>query len=81
MVGNLKKVTKHRALFDYYGRRVDYGDGDFPSVWPTEIEQVATGSERWWWQWWWQWWWRWPTEIEQVSVATSTRSAAFGQQM
>ncbi|RLN20903.1 hypothetical protein BBJ28_00011454 [Nothophytophthora sp. Chile5] len=31
----------YRALFDFYGRRRDYGDGAFPSIWPTEILQDA----------------------------------------
>ncbi|OQR80756.1 hypothetical protein ACHHYP_17234 [Achlya hypogyna] len=30
-----------RKLYNYYRRRVDYGDGDFPSWWPTEFEQDA----------------------------------------
>tara|TARA_B110000305_G_C19410208_1_gene625001 strand:- start:423 stop:1832 length:1410 start_codon:yes stop_codon:yes gene_type:complete len=35
------KRSKHvfRQLYDYYERRVDYGDGEFPSRWPSEIEQ------------------------------------------
>ncbi|KAF0696289.1 Aste57867_12987 [Aphanomyces stellatus] len=28
-----------RKLFNFYMNRIDYGDGDFPSVWPSEIEQ------------------------------------------
>jgi len=33
--------AKHdfRPLLDFYGHRVDYGDGDWPAVWPSEIEQ------------------------------------------
>lgn len=26
-------------MYDYYEKRVDYGDGEFPSKWPSEIEQ------------------------------------------
>ncbi|GMH88698.1 hypothetical protein TrVE_jg986 [Triparma verrucosa] len=35
------KRSKHlfRNLYDYYEKRVDYGDGEFPSKWPSEIEQ------------------------------------------
>ena len=35
------KRAKHvfRQLYDYYEKRVDYGDGEFPSRWPSEIEQ------------------------------------------
>jgi hypothetical protein len=29
----------HRPLYDRYGLRVDYGEGEWPSVWPTEIQQ------------------------------------------
>lgn len=28
-----------RKLYNFYGMRRDYGDGEFPSVWPSEIEQ------------------------------------------
>lgn len=28
-----------RELFNFYGIRRDYGDGEFPSVWPSEINQ------------------------------------------
>lgn len=28
-----------RKLFNFYGIRCDYGDGEFPSVWPSEVEQ------------------------------------------
>eukprot|EP00949_MAST-11_sp_MAST-11-sp1_P004505 g4505.t1 len=37
--GGKRKKHKFRCLYDYYGRRIDYGDGGFPSVWPSEIEQ------------------------------------------
>ncbi|KDO31312.1 hypothetical protein SPRG_03928 [Saprolegnia parasitica CBS 223.65] len=30
-----------RLLYNYYRRRIDYGDGDFPSWWPSEFEQDA----------------------------------------
>lgn len=28
-----------RKLYNFYGIRRDYGDGEFPSVWPSEIKQ------------------------------------------
>lgn len=28
-----------RPLFDTYGHRIDFGEGEWPSVWPSEIEQ------------------------------------------
>ncbi|RLN98776.1 hypothetical protein BBJ28_00002976 [Nothophytophthora sp. Chile5] len=36
-----RRQHNKRALFDFYGRRRDYGDGAFPSIWPTEILQDA----------------------------------------
>ena len=27
-----------RTFYDYYGKRMDYGDCEFPSKWPSEIE-------------------------------------------
>ena len=29
----------NRPLYDRYGQRVDYGEGEWPSVWPSEIQQ------------------------------------------
>jgi hypothetical protein len=37
--GGKRKAHKFRCLYDYYSRRIDYGDGEFPSQWPTELEQ------------------------------------------
>ena len=37
--GGKRKAHEFRALFDIYGKRVDYGDGEWPSKWPSEIEQ------------------------------------------
>ncbi|KAG2996816.1 hypothetical protein PC118_g2249 [Phytophthora cactorum] len=37
--GGRRKLHEFRALYDYYNRRVDYGDWEFPSRWPSEIEQ------------------------------------------
>uniref|UniRef100_K3WH14 WW domain-containing protein n=1 Tax=Globisporangium ultimum (strain ATCC 200006 / CBS 805.95 / DAOM BR144) TaxID=431595 RepID=K3WH14_GLOUD len=37
--GGKRKLHDFRALYDYYDKRVDYGDGEFPSKWPSEIEQ------------------------------------------
>lgn len=31
-----------RRLFNYYRVRCDYGDGEFPSVWPSEMDQDST---------------------------------------
>ncbi|RLN60191.1 hypothetical protein BBJ29_001436 [Phytophthora kernoviae] len=35
--GGKRRQHHKRKLFDFYGRRRDYGDGEFPSVWPSEI--------------------------------------------
>ncbi|KAG7393942.1 hypothetical protein PHYPSEUDO_000119 [Phytophthora pseudosyringae] len=37
--GGRRRLHEFRALYDYYNRRVDYGDWEFPSRWPSEIEQ------------------------------------------
>lgn len=37
--GGRRKDHSYRALYDYHGRRMGYGDGNFPSKWPSEIEQ------------------------------------------
>lgn len=37
--GGKRKSHEFRCLYDYYGNRIDYGDGIFPSKWPTEIVQ------------------------------------------
>lgn len=37
--GGKRRNHKFRSLFDFYDSRVDYGDDEFPSKWPTEIEQ------------------------------------------
>jgi len=34
-----RKRHKFRSLYDFYDKRVDYGDAEFPSRWPTEVEQ------------------------------------------
>jgi len=44
--GGQRKLHKFRSLYDYYGKRVDYGDTEFPSIWPSDIEQ----DERFGWQ-------------------------------
>ncbi|RHY61921.1 hypothetical protein DYB30_001833 [Aphanomyces astaci] len=28
-----------RPMYNYYHKRIEYGDGEFPSVWPSEIDQ------------------------------------------
>eukprot|EP00501_MAST-03F_sp_TOSAG23-6_P001230 GSMAST32.ASY1.ANO1.1276.1 assembled CDS len=37
--GGKRRTHTFRALYDYWGKRVDYGDGEFPAVWPSEINQ------------------------------------------
>ncbi|ETW07487.1 hypothetical protein H310_01995 [Aphanomyces invadans] len=37
--GGRRRRHRFRTLYDYYGKRIDYGDGEFPSVWPSEIAQ------------------------------------------
>ena len=37
--GGRRKEHTFRALYDYYGKRVDYGDAEFPSKWPSEVIQ------------------------------------------
>ena len=37
--GGRRKNHEFRALFDFYHKRIDYGDGDFPSKWPSEVIQ------------------------------------------
>ena len=34
-----RRKHKFRSLYDYYEKRVDYGDNEFPSRWPSEVEQ------------------------------------------
>uniref|UniRef100_K3WLQ7 F-box/LRR-repeat protein 15-like leucin rich repeat domain-containing protein n=1 Tax=Globisporangium ultimum (strain ATCC 200006 / CBS 805.95 / DAOM BR144) TaxID=431595 RepID=K3WLQ7_GLOUD len=34
-----RQLHEKRRLFNFYGVRCDYGDGEFPSKWPSEIEQ------------------------------------------
>ena len=37
--GGKRRNHEFRSLYDYYGKRVDYGESEFPSKWPTEIIQ------------------------------------------
>ncbi|KAG7388556.1 hypothetical protein PHYPSEUDO_012193 [Phytophthora pseudosyringae] len=37
-----RRLHNKRKLFDYYGRRRDFGDGEFPSIWPSEMLQDAS---------------------------------------
>ena len=37
--GGRRKDHEFRCLFDYYDKRIDYGEGSFPCKWPTEIIQ------------------------------------------
>ncbi|CAM9343847.1 unnamed protein product [Ectocarpus fasciculatus] len=38
--GGKRLHHEFRALYDYYGKRVDYGEGEFPSCWPTDVIQA-----------------------------------------
>jgi hypothetical protein len=35
--GGKRKFHVFRALFDFYGKRIDYGDGEWPALWPSEV--------------------------------------------
>ncbi len=37
--GGRRKDHEWRSLYDFYGKRIDYGDGGFPCKWPTEVIQ------------------------------------------
>jgi hypothetical protein len=37
--GGKRKKHAFRALFDYYGKRIDYGETEYPSMWPSELQQ------------------------------------------
>jgi hypothetical protein len=37
--GGRRKDHEFRVLYDYYGKRIDYGDGSYPCKWSTEIIQ------------------------------------------
>jgi hypothetical protein len=37
--GGRRKDHEFRSLYDFYGARLDYGDGVFPSKWPSEVIQ------------------------------------------
>ena len=37
--GGRRKDHEFRVLYDYYGKRIDYGDGVFPCKWSTEVMQ------------------------------------------
>ena len=37
--GGRRRDHDFRSLYDYYGKRMDYGDGVFPSKWPSEVVQ------------------------------------------
>eukprot|EP01041_Mallomonas_annulata_P003507 gene3507-6976_t len=37
--GGRRKDHKFRAIYDYYDKRIDYGDNEFPGKWPTEMMQ------------------------------------------
>ena len=40
--GGKRASHEFRVLFDFYNRRIDYGDDEFPSKWPTDIQQDET---------------------------------------
>eukprot|EP00981_Chlorochromonas_danica_P008794 scaffold2312_cov165-Ochromonas_danica.AAC.34 len=37
--GGRRAGHEYRALYDYYGKRLDYGDGEYPCQWPSDIVQ------------------------------------------
>eukprot|EP00924_Labyrinthula_sp_SR-Ha-C_P014284 snap_masked-scaffold_20-processed-gene-0.34-mRNA-1 protein AED:0.76 eAED:0.77 QI:0/-1/0/1/-1/1/1/0/1043 len=37
--GGKRIYHEFRSLYDYFGRRIDYGEGEWPSTWPTELLQ------------------------------------------
>jgi len=37
--GGRRKDHDFRSIYDYYGKRMDYGDGDYPCKWPSEVMQ------------------------------------------
>ena len=37
--GGRRREHPFRALYDYYHKRLDYGDGEYPCKWPTEVIQ------------------------------------------
>ena len=37
--GGRRRDHEFRSIYDYYGKRIDYGDGIFPCKWPTEVMQ------------------------------------------
>ena len=37
--GGRRKDHEFRSIYDFYGRRMDYGDGVFPCKWPSEVIQ------------------------------------------
>lgn len=42
MHGGGKRLRhEFRALYDFYGKRIDYGEGEFPSCWPTDMAQAS----------------------------------------
>ncbi|CAK4249541.1 unnamed protein product [Aphanomyces euteiches] len=36
-----RQLHVRRKMYNYYNKRIDYGDGTFPSEWPSEIDQDA----------------------------------------
>lgn len=44
--GGKRLHHQFRALYDFYGKRVDYGEGEFPSYWPTDMAQVSPPPPR-----------------------------------
>ncbi|KAA0148217.1 hypothetical protein FNF28_07475 [Cafeteria roenbergensis] len=37
--GGKRRHHAFRALNDYYGSRIDYGEGEWPALWPSEVRQ------------------------------------------
>jgi Ran GTPase-activating protein (RanGAP) involved in mRNA processing and transport len=40
--GGKRAAHSFRSLYDFYDKRLDHGDGEFPSKWPSEIQQDAS---------------------------------------
>lgn len=44
--GGKRLRHEFRALYDFYGKRVDYGEGEFPSRWPSDVAQASVSRAR-----------------------------------
>lgn len=39
--GGKRLHHEFRALYDFYGKRLDYGEGEYPSRWPSDVIQAS----------------------------------------